>query len=152
MREGGGTSRPSDRPARTASSQPTASTAGTSSPRSGRAKRARPLLREASRAVTSSMPVSMDTTVIKPSRKARRRSVRRHREVLVVDQVVEHLFHIDVGRYDARLLQGDASGEDRVALLRADLVVGEPRALLELLVDDRVCQLGEGAEGGLPFV
>jgi len=46
---------------------------------------------------------------------------------LVVDQVVERLFHIDIGRYDARLLQGDASRQDRVALLRADLVVGEPR-------------------------
>ncbi len=50
-------------------------------------------------------------------------SVRRH-HVVVVDQRVERLLHVDIGLDDAGLLQREARGEDRVALRLADLAVG----------------------------
>ena len=52
----------------------------------------------------------------------------------------------------ARLLQREAGLQDRLALRRADLVVGELGALLELLVDHRVRQLGDGDEDLLELV
>src|SRR5262249_22111511 len=64
----------------------------------------------------------------------------------VVDQVVDGGLHVDARRNDAGLLQGNAGGEDRLALRRAHAVVGDLGALLELLVGDRVGQLGHRDE------
>ena len=57
---------------------------------------------------------------------------------VLVDQVVDRLLDIHIGADHARLLQRDAGLEDRLALRRTDLVVGQLGALLELLVDDVV--------------
>ena len=54
--------------------------------------------------------------------------------------------HVDVGLDHAGLLKRDAGRQDRVTLRRADLAVGELGALLELLVDDGLRQLGDGDE------
>src|SRR5262245_52097504 len=149
MREGGGTRRPVDQPNWTISSQPPARTSGTSNPSMGRAIRVRPLLRAVGCAVAGSMAASIDTTVIKRSRKARRISVRGHRDVLIVDQIVECLLHVDIGGDYAGLLQRDAGGEDGFTLRCADLVMGELGAFLELLVDNIAGQLGDRDEIGL---
>src|SRR5215510_9601261 len=77
-------------------------------------------------------------------------SVRHH--IAVVDQIIERLFHIDTRTDHAGLLQRDAGFQDRVALRRADLVVDEPGALLELLVDHVGAQLGHADEDLLELV
>ena len=73
-------------------------------------------------------------------------------DVAVVDQVIDRLLHVHAGRNDAGLLQGEAGLQDQVALRRADLVVRELRALLELLVDHCVGELGAGDEDALFLV
>src|SRR5215831_15482153 len=144
---------------RTTSSQPIASPTGTSTPSSGRAKRARSFLRSlrsssraADCAVAGSMPASMRTTVIKRLGKASRGSVRRYCDVLIVDEIIQRLLHVDIGRNDAGLLQCDASGENGLALRRPHFVVRELGALLELLVDHVSRQLGDGNEISLELI
>src|SRR6201999_4338766 len=63
-----------------------------------------------------------------------------------IDQAVERRLHIDVGLDHAGLLEREPRRQDRVTLRRADLVVGDVGALLELLVDDFAGQLGRGDE------
>src|SRR5262249_9585210 len=151
MREGGGTRRPLDKPNWTTSSQPPASASGTSRPSIGRAIRAKLPLRAAGCAVAGSMAASIDTTVIKPLAKARRISVRRYRDVLIVDEIVECLLHVDICRDNTGLLERDAGSKDRLPLWRADLVMRELGALLELLVDNVSGQLGHRDEVRLQF-
>src|SRR5262249_47940886 len=83
--------------------------------------------------------------------RAGRASVR-GRDVAIVDEAVDRLLDVDARTDHARLLQGDACFEDRFPLRQADLVVGELGALLELLVDDVVRELGDGDEGLLELV
>src|ERR1041385_3983331 len=78
--------------------------------------------------------------------RAARAGLIRHRHPFVVDQAVERLLHIDIGLDHAGLLQRDAGLQDRVALLGADLVVGDGGAFLQLLVGDRVGELGRRLE------
>ena len=85
---------------------------------------------------------------------ARSRAVRitRDRDEAVVDQIVERLLHVDIGRDHAGLLQRQARLQDGVALLRADAVEGQIGALLELDVDHGVRQLGHIHEDALLVV
>src|SRR5262245_66574461 len=62
--------------------------------------------------------------------------------VTVVDQIVEHLPDVDIALDHAGLLQREASFQDRVPLRRADPIMGQLGALLELLVDHRLRQCG----------
>src|SRR5436853_5940476 len=72
--------------------------------------------------------------------------------VTIIDQVVERLLDVDARTDHAGLLQRNARLEDRFALRRADLVVDEPGAFLELLVDDVLAQLGHADEYLLELV
>src|SRR5712691_10069294 len=83
--------------------------------------------------------------------KRRKSSIPRQRDV-VVDEVIDRLLHVDIRRDHARLLERNPRRQDRVALRRADAAVGELGALLELLVDHRVGQLGDGDERLLHLV
>src|SRR5882672_7910165 len=76
----------------------------------------------------------------------------RHRDVAIVDQVIDRLLDVDAGADDARLLQRKTGLEDRLALRRSDLVVGELGALLELLVDDGAFKTGHADEGLLQII
>src|ERR1700688_2927798 len=120
MRDGGGTRRPLDKPERTASSQPQASANGTSNPTAGRASRDQGSRRFSSAWVCSTATLigTRDIKIPaegKPSHPAKAgqdtperadRSVR-YRDVTIIDQVVERLLHVDVGRDDAGLLERD---------------------------------------------
>src|SRR5450830_1473309 len=122
MRDGGGTRRPLDSPARTASSQPSASASGKSSPSAGRPQRARPLLRCFSSVTGSTATLICTRDIITPAKgkvphmnavipgrpPRNDRGLVGHHHVLLVDQVVEHFLHVDIGLDDAGLLQGDA--------------------------------------------
>src|SRR5262245_28267804 len=74
------------------------------------------------------------------------RALLRGRHVAIVDELVDGLLDVDAGADHARLLQREPRFKDRVALRRADLVVGELGALLELLVDNRAIQAGDADE------
>src|SRR5262249_1050647 len=154
--EGGGTSRPLARPARTASSQPIAAATGMMRPSIGRDQRIR-RSRDALRCSGVTCPAAMvmgikdiptpdatqgfssspwrGGTVTKPLRSIRERR-------LGVDQIVDRLLDVDVSLDDPRLLQCHSGLQDRVALVVPDLVVVQVGALLELNVGDGVRQLG----------
>src|SRR5215831_3502394 len=162
MTDGGGTRRPLDQPQRTAISQNTASATGSNNPSAGRRTRAVPAFDAACDSSACSTPAVMATRdTARPSNAisriprgclgygARARASVRRRHVAIVDEVVDRLLDVDTGADHARLLQRKAGFEDRFALRRADLVVGELGALLELLVDDGIGQLGNGDEGFL---
>ena len=74
------------------------------------------------------------------------------RHVAVIDELIDRFLDVDAGADHACLLQREAGFEDRFALRRPNLVVGELGALLELLVDDGVGQLGDGDEGLLELI
>src|SRR5215472_17698207 len=76
----------------------------------------------------------------------------RGRHVAIIDKLVDRFLDVDAGADHACLLQRKAGFEDRFPLRRADLVVGELGALLELLVDDGIGQLGDGDEGLLELI
>src|SRR5215470_12622355 len=148
---------------RTAISQNKANATGSSKPSAGRSTHAAPRFEIASGARACSASAVMATRdTAEPSNaispmpvrgtpRAGRASVR-GRDVAIVDEVVDRLLDVDARTDHARLLQGDACFEDRFPLRRADLVVGELGALLELLVDDVVRELGDGDEGLLELV
>src|ERR1051326_7881010 len=152
--EGGGTSRPSARPASTAASHSNASTSGRTKPRNSRANRSSGSRRACSgcagtercsaETVTSAGDMANAGNATRANA-AELSLVPRDRHA-VVDQVVDGGLHVDARRNDPGLLQGDAGGEDRLALRRADAVMGDLGALLELLVGDRVGQLGHRDE------
>src|SRR5215471_10013021 len=73
-----------------------------------------------------------------------RRLVRHH--ISTVDQLIERLLDVDARADHTRLLQRNAGLKDRLPLRRADLVVDEAGALLELLVDHVLAQLGHSDE------
>src|SRR5262249_20807487 len=160
--DGGGTRRPLNKPMRTAISQNTASATGSNKPSAGRRTRADAAFGASRAAPACSTPAVMKTRdTARPSNAisriprgclgygARARASVRRRHVAIVDEVVDRLLDVDTGADHARLLQRKAGFEDRFALRRADLVVGELGALLELLVDDGIGQLGNGDEGFL---
>src|SRR6476660_5514624 len=78
-------------------------------------------------------------------------SIRRQRH-LVVDQAVECGLDVDLGVDHAGLLQGHACRKNGFTLRRADPVMGQLGALLELLVDHIVRQFGDGHEGLLQII
>src|SRR5579885_3324642 len=143
MTEGGGISRPLDQPMRTMNSQASAADTGSKSPSAGRSSRASAGLRcfGAAAAAGSAVTVICTTDIKSPVESNRRPSFRSGRtrrgprratapirsvrglDVFVVDQVVDRLGDVDIGRQHAGLLQGEAGLQDRVALIRTDLVV-----------------------------
>src|SRR4051812_40948272 len=101
-----------------------------------------------SSAPDGTMPISSTSsaTCDSPAGRGRvRASIRRQRD-LIVDQRIQRRLDVDLGVDDAGLLQGDAGGEDGLALGRADPAVGQFGALLELLVDHGLRQLGGSDE------
>src|SRR6516225_2750089 len=163
MTDGGGASRPVDQPIWTMNSHAAPSTTGTSKPIAGRMRRAQRRDGARSAAAASaglrSAATVMATRDMGPAAIAMRSnftsprprgevkaSVLGPRHVAVVDQIVERLLDVDIGRDDAGLLQRQPGLQDGVALLRPDLVEGELGALLELDVGNRVGQLGDGLE------
>src|SRR5580693_7501094 len=156
MTEGGGASRPLAQPIRTMNSHATASTTGSARPSAGRSQRdqCRAFARSAGAAGAASLGVPslpvlwaamvMVTGDMLPAAKSMwwAAASRLSADVAVVDQIVEGLLHVDIGRDHAGLLQGEAGLQDGVALLRADAVEGQLGALLELDVDDRAGQFG----------
>src|SRR5262245_57472311 len=148
---------------RTASSQNKASATGNSKPSAGRSTRAAPPFEIASGAPACSASAVMETKdTAAPSNAIssmpdRRAALRvcasvRGRHVAIVDEVVERLLDVDARADDARLLQSEARFQDRFPLRRADRLVSELGALLELLVDDVVGELGDGDEGLLELI
>src|SRR4051794_28642840 len=148
---------------RTAISQNNASATGSSKPSAGRSTRAAPRFEIASGAPACSASAVMETKdTAEPSNaisriavagapRERRASVG-SRHVAIVDEIVDRLLDVDARADHARLLQGEACLEDGLPLRRADLVVSELGALLELLVDDVVRELGDGDEGLLELI
>src|SRR5262245_30162504 len=159
--DGGGTSRPLDNPMRTAISQNTASATGSNKPSAGRRTRADPAFGAVCGSSACSTPAVMETrdtaqpsnAISRNSRELTQDTARgtqasvRGRHVAIVDELVDRFLDVDAGADHACLLQREAGFEDRFPLRRPDLVVGELGALLELLVDDGIGQLGNGDEG-----
>src|SRR5262249_36515995 len=77
-------------------------------------------------------------------------SVRHH--VFVGDHSIELLLYLDPRADPPRVAQGAAGVQARVSLGRADRIVGQPGALLELLVDHVLAQLGHADEDPLELV
>src|SRR5262249_41988800 len=164
--DGGGTSRPLDNPMRTAISQNTASATGSNKPSAGRRTRAEPVFGAVCASSACSTPAVMETrdtaqpsnAISRNSRELTQDTARgtrasvRGRHVAIVDELIDRLLDVDAGADHARLLQREAGFEDRFALRRADLVVGELGALLELLVDHRAVQAGDADEVFLQLV
>src|SRR5262245_434899 len=156
--DGGGTRRPLDKPMRTAISQNSASATGSKKPSAGRRRRAAPAFGVASGTPACSTPAVINTRdTAEPSNAISRvptratcargrRTLLRGRHVAIVDELVDGLLDVDAGADHTRLLQRTTRFEDRFPLRRADLVVGELGAFLELLVDDRAIQAGDADE------
>src|SRR5918997_4985617 len=112
MRLGGGMRRPSARPKRTAASQPRAKVSGTRRPsvhlRRGAtndAPEGTPARASGCARAGAAMSVAAIST-----------SVGCPREIARIDEIVDRRLHVHIGRNDAGLLQGEAGGEDRLAL------------------------------------
>ena len=154
--DGGGTSRPSDSPSRTANSQtgrerrPAAASPSTWPPKRtsrrtarlaaatliGLRRRWRMSCRQTDMAQPDFAIQDDDSDNRCYDRLRRSRAAGRSRPgngepddqfvraTLVIDQRIDRRLHVDIGWIDAGLLQGDAGGEDRFALRRADLANG----------------------------
>src|SRR5580704_6683372 len=69
-------------------------------------------------------------------KEAKRPPQHSHRDIPIIDQIVERLLHIHAWLDHTGLLQRETRLQDRVALLRPDLVEDKFGAFLELNVDD----------------
>src|SRR5580704_17818109 len=154
--DGGGARRPVAQPMRTTNSHSTASVTGNTRPSAGRAQRdqrcdAAGCAGAAAFDVPSAATV-MATRDMGPAVNAMRQNGALDRDVAVVDQIVQRLFHVHVWRDDAGFLQRQPGFQNGVALWRPDLVEGQFGPLFKLNVDDRVGQFGDVHEDALFIV